>query len=382
MRNCFKKTTGLLVAVVVAGAFTSSAFGVASFARQTGLECLSCHTSAPGFPSLNSFGAAFKAGGYTMGQNFVEGEKLSIPAALNTSIVTKIRAKYHGGDAYGANPSLTVNTPDEYAIFFAGRVGENVGFVTEYAGGPLSFKMVFAYDVGPVKIAVVPWWSDAFSAAWAFEGLSTGAVRNIRPSESSVVSAFKEQSYGGGGEAAGLGLYVWHPMGFLVYTPFVKAYDGGLNQSAAHYVRLAVTPTLGPLETGIGFAYYTGTTSGATDFGDIATQPVTDYNAYGVDLQVIGNIGIPLSAFITYFADVEAATSDFAIYVEAGLIENTLNFGLGYNMHLHDDVNSMLIVLKYNILQNLRVSVDVTYYLDDGLGNSGYEVMPMLFGSF
>lgn len=38
---------------------------VPAFARQTGMACNSCHFQH--FPTLNAFGRAFKAGGYTMG---------------------------------------------------------------------------------------------------------------------------------------------------------------------------------------------------------------------------------------------------------------------------------------------------------------------------
>src|SRR5689334_8258834 len=50
---------GGLLALSSAG----NALGVPSFARQTGLECTSCHLS---WPELTSVGPQFKLGGYTL----------------------------------------------------------------------------------------------------------------------------------------------------------------------------------------------------------------------------------------------------------------------------------------------------------------------------
>lgn len=416
MRNWFKTTISFLAAFVIAGAFSSSVFGVASFARQTGLDCTSCHASAPGFPALNSFGAAFKAGGYVMGNedNMIgDGERLSIPAALNLAVVTKVRAKYQSDGT--ADPVFKTNTPDEFAVFIAGRVGKNVGFITEYgAGEPLSFKIPVVFDIGPAKLGVVIWWSDAFGPAWVFETATTGAVRNLRAAEDrATMSAFSALNWGNvpgqGNDNAGLGLYVWHPMGFVAYTPFVSPGLGGSNDpGGAHYIRAAVTPNLGGLEALVGFAYYTGTTSCASCAWD------TDYNMWGVDAQVIGNVGIPVSLFVSYAnstwginGNASDGDSALSIYAEVGIIENVFNFGAGFRNATFSketvalgqakfangsysqafDItkptatasgNDLLVVVKYSMLTNLRLSVDFTYNLEEG----AYMVLPMLFGSF
>lgn len=59
------KTIYGVLAVVVALCLTTTTHGSPQFARQTGLDCNSCHASSGKFPALNSFGQAFKAGGYT-----------------------------------------------------------------------------------------------------------------------------------------------------------------------------------------------------------------------------------------------------------------------------------------------------------------------------
>jgi len=88
-----KKIVISLAGVLAATAFAPEAAAVPAFARQVGMACTACH--AQHFPVLNSFGRAFKAGGYTMmgAQGKVEGDHLSIPDTLNASIIMKIRTQ-------------------------------------------------------------------------------------------------------------------------------------------------------------------------------------------------------------------------------------------------------------------------------------------------
>lgn len=83
----------VISAVAFVGSFfiAKDASAVPSFARQTGHACSTCHFN--GFPTLNSFGRAFKAGGFTDigSQGKIEDEGLSIPDTLNVSLVTKFR---------------------------------------------------------------------------------------------------------------------------------------------------------------------------------------------------------------------------------------------------------------------------------------------------
>src|SRR3990172_1729051 len=86
-----KKIVLSLAGVLAATAFAPEAAAIPAYARQVGMACTACH--AQHFPVLNSFGRAFKAGGYTMmgAQGKVEGEHLSIPDTLNMSMIVKLR---------------------------------------------------------------------------------------------------------------------------------------------------------------------------------------------------------------------------------------------------------------------------------------------------
>ena len=131
-----------LLAVIVP---ITAAQAVPAFARQTGMPCSGCHQQH--VPILNTFGQAFKAGGYTMvgTQEKVEGDGLSIAGDLNAAILLKARyQKSNGFDAPGAVSGTTTNggqwqIPDEMSLFFGGRIAENIGFINEnnFLGGPV-----------------------------------------------------------------------------------------------------------------------------------------------------------------------------------------------------------------------------------------------------
>ena len=92
------KIVFLLASVVAAVTFTSEASALPLFARQTGMECAACHFQH--FPMLTAFGRSFKAGAFTMmgAQEKVEGDNLSIPAVLNTAILTTMGYQKNNSD--------------------------------------------------------------------------------------------------------------------------------------------------------------------------------------------------------------------------------------------------------------------------------------------
>jgi hypothetical protein len=361
------------MAVVTTLGLTNSAYGVAAFARQTGLDCTSCH-SAAGFPALSSFGAAFKAGGYVQGNEekmVGDGEGLSIPEALNFGIVFKGRDKISvDGDG---NYTNALQIPDEAALFAAGRIAKNVGFVIELGDAWYnSFKLVWVNDIGPVKLGIVPWVTDAFGSGWVFETLSTGNVRNIRVGENrSLVSAASATGWGGAGDASGLGLYVWHPMGFVAYSAFTPGRDVDIQDGMGHYVRAAATPSLDFGDIGVGVSYKGGSTSG--EDGDLT------YNWLGADAQLM-LADIPLTAIVTYAMGLDSgADSAVTVNIDYAILENMLNANVSFRAGLSDGIsNAVGGSIRYNIATNVRLSLDLEYDLDD----SGLMVMPMISGSW
>lgn len=386
MRNCLKTIISISAVVSVLG-LNSSVFGVATFARQTGLDCTSCHTSA-GFPTLNTFGAAFKAGGYVNADDanlMGDGEALSIPKSLGMSIVTKVRFKKNMTDNAGASLSDgEANIPDELAIMLGGRVGKNVGYLIEWGGGgPGHARVPLVFDLGPAKLGAVVWVSDAMGPATVFETAATGAMRNLRVFEN-LKGAGQDYFKEGSGvitASSGVGLYAHHSMGFVAFTPFTNEDPTGSVNKPAYYVRAALTPNVAGLDLLVGYQMNTGTT------GDINGDKA-EYDNMAVDAQIVGTLGVPLVAFFQFASGGETNTGGgFGTRISAGLdaqiIENTANVGVGFISTTPDGAdaqNTLILGGKYNIVRNLRLNVE--YKKGLSVDHEASFVQAMLFGSW
>ncbi|HEX9301223.1 MAG TPA: cytochrome C [Casimicrobiaceae bacterium] len=115
------------------------AHAVPSFARQTGLECVSCHLS---WPELTSVGREFKLGGYTLMKE-VSGErpwvslrtegpppKLPLAAMLQLSLThTESTAGTDASDF----PRNNAGTLQQLSLFYAGRIAEHFGAFAQWS---------------------------------------------------------------------------------------------------------------------------------------------------------------------------------------------------------------------------------------------------------
>jgi len=319
------------------------ASAVPAFARQTGLACNTCHYQH--FPTLNSFGRAFKAGGYTMvgGQSLVEGDFLSMPSALNASLITKVRfQKTDGASDTGTNKG-ELQFPDEAALIIGGRAGEHVGFLLEASlkdgdSRFTSFRMPFVYTVvNDTKLSVVPFTTDAAGASYGYELLNTGALRINRPIEHrEQISA--QQFIGTDGSATGIAFVVHRDLYHANYTMWSNNHGDTDAGPYLSYARLAFTPTYAGWDLGAGVQWWggKGKMSGAH----------TKADAWAIDAQAQGMIAsFPVGVYASY---AKAAKSDagetanlfngsttddtdaFGLLVELGVIPNRLTLALGY----------------------------------------------------
>lgn len=111
---------------------TMNAEAIPAFASQTNMTCATCHFQH--FPTLNAFGRSFKQDAYTMvgGQSLIQSDNLSLPVALNASLVTKLRyQKTNGTDKAIATNTGDLQLPDEAALIIGGRGSEDVGLLLE-----------------------------------------------------------------------------------------------------------------------------------------------------------------------------------------------------------------------------------------------------------
>src|SRR3989338_5206333 len=126
------KSILLAANLVMIAALPSVAQAVPSFARQTGMECSSCHTV---YPELTPFGRQFKLRGYTLGELNAENSptgKLPIAALLQIS-----RTATNQTDTPGAMPSDFPNDRKTLVqaagLYYAGKITDNAGALVQYS---------------------------------------------------------------------------------------------------------------------------------------------------------------------------------------------------------------------------------------------------------
>lgn len=391
---------------------------VPAFARQTGMACNSCHFQH--FPSLNAFGRAFKAGGYTMvgGQSLVEGDLLSIPTTLNMSLVTKLMyQKRSGYDENELNKGVLA-FPDEAALLIGGRGGEHIGFLLEaqLAKGAdatfASYKMPIVFDVANLKVSAIPFKTDGLGASYGLELMNTGAVRHQRPLEHR--GDFSAQQYvDTSGAATGLALVAVDNLWHVNYSAWAPVDGTNASSPYLNYIRAAVTPTVSGWDVAAGFQLWNGTTK-QVDTTNPLSPVRTSADAYALDAQLQGNAGnYPLGVYFSYAsakkseadkvsnmfnASVNKAKSAWALAGELGVIPNRVTVALAYRSGKDGDPDNdgkdsdkaTTVGVNYNATQNVQVQLNYSRYGGDekptanvataGEGNSLTSIM--LFSGF
>lgn len=327
------------------------ASAVPAFARQTGMSCNSCHYQH--FPTLNAFGRAFKAGGYTMvgGQSLIEGDFLSLPSALNASLITKIRYQKTNGDTDTGTNKGEYQFPDEAALILGGRIGENIGFFLESSlkdgdSNFASFKMPFTFGIGnDTKLAVIPFTTDAAGAAFGFELLNTGALRINRPIEHrQQMSA--QQFLGTDTAATGLAFVVHRELYHANYSMWANTHGDTDAGPYLHYARLAVTPTYAGWDLGAGVQWWGGKSKRTDTSLTPAATVFEEADAWAIDAQAQGTVGsFPVGVYLSYGkagkSDATGAqnifngsttddNSAFGSLVEVGVIPGRLTVAAGF----------------------------------------------------
>jgi hypothetical protein len=336
-------------------ALPREAAAVPAFARQTGMACTACHFQH--YPALNTFGRVFKMVGFTMkgAQSMIESDALSIPVALNASVITKIRYQKSNGDTSDTDFGQ-VQFPDEAALLIGGRAGEHIGFLLEAATfgeatasvNPdntvnsefslfSSYKTHFNWKVKDVNVGAVLFSTDALGVGFGYELLNTGLARNQRIAEERNATSAPQFVGLGGTSAQGLALVASHPMGYVNFSFWSPDHGTVAINGFANYLRAAITPQVLGWDTGFGFAWYGGKAS--LKDGDVEPEGWT------VDAQAQGMvIGRPLGVYLAYAKAEPSATNIFnesaaanakdkdawSILAEFGIIPNKWTVFAGY----------------------------------------------------
>lgn len=374
---------------------------VPAFARQTGQACSTCHFQH--YPALNAFGRAFKAGGYTQigGEGKVEGEDLSIPDTLNASLVTKVRyQKTNGKDYTGnlTNGSKGTNRgelqfPDEAALLIGGRGGEHVGFLLEanlkgnddgnYSDTNLfaSFKMPITYDVAGTKLSVIPFTTDDAGVSYGFELLNTGALRMQRVLEHRTQTS-AQQYIGTGSTAEGFAFVAANDMFFVNYSLWGPAHGATDFSPFMSYLRLAATPNVGGWDIGVGGQLWRGT-------GKNAGTTYIKADAWAIDAQAQGNVGMPLGVYLTYGDAKKKGTGSFtnlfnssttgdkkawSLLAELGVLPGKVTVAAGYlsgktGATANNKQTAATLGATYLLAQNIELQLNYSM-----LGGSYYDL--------
>ncbi len=362
----------MLLGVIGIGASGDSQ-AAPGFARQTGMACVACHSQA--FPAINAFGRAFKAGGYTLvgAQPLITGDNLSLPSALNMSLVTKLRYNKTNGNTGVGRDRGEIQWPDEAVFILGGRVSERIGFLAEIGlagvedgNAFFSFKMPFnVAQMGATNFSIIPFSTDGLGVGYGFELLNTGAMRSQRPIEARTNFSAAQTLGLSTGEATGMSFVASAPEFFINYTPWTPGWGGNnfdVGSGFAHYLRGAYMPTIGSWDTGFGFQYFTGKAQPSA--GAISTD------AWVIDAQALGEVGgMPLSLYASYGVAGAAADSAFnknpndatafAAMAQLGILPSRANVFLAYRVKDNGKAttnkdNALTLGAQYLPAQNVR----------------------------
>ncbi|MBI5407057.1 MAG: hypothetical protein HZA18_05115 [Nitrospirae bacterium] len=377
--------------VVASLALPKSAQAIPAFARQTGMACSTCHFQH--FPALNAFGRYFKAGGYTMvgGESMVEGDMLSLPSTLNASIVLKVRyQKTNGDDDSSGTNKGELQFPDEAALFLGGRIGEHMGFAYEMGlngegfDNFTSFKMPFVYDVMGAKVSVIPFNTDGLGAAFGFELLNTGAVRNIRTLEHRKdISA--QQYLGTATAAEGIAFVAANNLGFINYSLWAPSHTAKDVGPMSQYLRVATTPTVGGWDLGGGVQWWGGTTSLGTADAAGLSAGAHQTHAWVIDAQAQGIIrSLPLGVYLTYGSAEKSKAGEpenlfnsntddktaLSVSAELGVLPGRATVSLGYRTAdtgaaSDNKDNGLVLGATYQFAQNVQLQLNHSSYGGD-----------------
>jgi hypothetical protein len=425
----FRNALWTIFTLLSAALWAPQANAIPAFSRQVGMACSACHYQH--FPALNSFGRAFKEGGFTMigAQNKVEGDGLSIPAVLNASLVGYLSDTKTNGPTTGSTPTTkgtndgSLQIPVQSSLFLAGRAGEHTGFMTEInltpaSGGTIPdatigmvmLKVPFVYDVGNVKAGLVPF-SSPNGPADSFEVLNTGAV-SVHAFNQWDMSAISAQQYIGTATAAsGLAFIASNDSFFANFAKWGANQGSGASGSpTSNYLRAAWTTGLIPgFDSAIGFQVWNGTSvvdAGAVGVNPLITTGVVNTKASAIDAQMMGDVGgLPLLLIASYanapasglVADVDQnlfnpgalSRKSFNFGAELGVIPGKATVQLGMR-HASSGANALdatgaaiagsnasdnavMIGATYNIEQNIRAELTYSKYSGDAY-NAGAAI--------
>ena len=306
-------------------------------------------------------------------QGKVEGDRLSIPDTLNASMRIKGRFQKSNGDTIDLIHGDTTNSgqwqlPEEFSLFFGGRVYENVGFFFE--GNTTSAQLVSAFrlpatmNYNASRISAIPFMTDTLGASYGYELSSTGAVRNIRWAEHRKETS-AQQYVGTDGAGTGIAFVVKNDYGYINLTrwgPGFMGRSGAAQSLRSSYLRIAATPlintaTLGDWALHIGAQFWNGSNFAPSLLAAPAPALVpVETKASAFDIQASSKIGEKDFGVYLTWAQSPAGSQAKPNILNAGNNTTNGNNPVGPadpSLYRVNDRKAWTIGAEYSLIQNL-----------------------------
>jgi len=365
MKKIILSAASLAVAAVasVSVAPTTSE-AIPAFARQTGSACLACHFQS--FPTLSSYGRAFKLGGMTdSAQDLVEDEHLSLPVVLNWTAM--VRPNWVSAtDAAGVKTKEAVFADQVFMV--GGRGGEHTGVFVEVdlgGGGYANAQMINSWDMGDNK-AGVTFWDAGFGEDAGMQVMSVwGQHGGLLGGKGLTINNSMGAAANSKGIAGWVGNGTW-----VAQLGFVDTVGDGAGVLTtgwgyAPVVRGNYFMQAGDFEVGIGAIVASG------DAGDTGVKQAQ--NRTGLDVQAFGDMGDMSVGIFADWATAPAGTATKANAYNASTADARTGYsfrvtvkpvaqwiflaGIGQDKTGAAKLDKMRVGVEYEFYQNFAMSL-------------------------
>lgn len=181
---------------------------VPSFARQTGMQCVACHTT---IPELNAFGRQFKLTGYTIAatEQIKTESDLSLNSLAPLSLMLQVGLT-HVSKTQADTQNNDIQFPQQLSLFYAGRITPSIGIFSQMTYDQPSDK--FNWDNTEVRYAATrdnlvygatlnnaPTVEDLWNThgIWGFPWVGSGTAPT--PAAAPLIDRLAQDSIGVGG---------------------------------------------------------------------------------------------------------------------------------------------------------------------------------------
>jgi len=401
MKNLTQKI--LLLSTLLLLIIPEAANALPGFARQTGKECMACHTQ--NMPKLNAYGRHFAFSGYTLynteseTESLIEGSELALglPAVLNVSAVLKARYSK-------IQPTRgEVNVLDGSGLYFGGRIADNVGGLVSLTGDPsvdrdvvFGGKALFAFETFNGFSGLSLYSTQSNGIFSGMENYNTGLYAPLKQFEQPNATNAAQATGLGRGPATGLQAYYGDEhflitAGATIPSQNSEGIDAG--GSLIPFGRIAYNQPIGSWNLMVGAYGFTGDVKASDqslDGGliDLKADLVTvKKEGYGFDFEATGpivgmmtmtTINVVLKNVVSNDGNLSSAnlqqTDNQAASVEfqinpitplgvkvAYLTYNNNDTAIGQEFVRAYDYNAPSIGLNYLARQNFNLDVQYTY---------------------